>query len=69
MSKTILSTQKTKESVSFRIQVKQESGVYVASLPELSISVRAGTEADARTQATETIKKFFKDARSHFKTS
>ncbi|MHB8652283.1 MAG: type II toxin-antitoxin system HicB family antitoxin [Terriglobia bacterium] len=63
MNKTIISTQKTTEKLSFKVQIKQESGVYVASVPELNISVRAGTEADARAQATEALKQFFEDAK------
>lgn len=63
MSKTIISTQKTTEKLSFKVQIKQESGVYVASVPELNISVRAGTEDDARAQATEALKQFFEDAK------
>ena len=65
MSKTIISTQKTTEKLSFKVQIKQESGVYVASVPELNISVRAGTEADARAQATEALKQFFEDAKGN----
>ena len=63
MSKTIISTQKTTEKLSFKVQIKQENGVYVASIPELNIAVRAGTEADARAQATEALKQFFEDAK------
>lgn len=63
MSETIISTQKTTEKLSFKIRIKQESGVYVASVPELNITVRAGTEADARAQATEALKQFFEGAK------
>lgn len=63
VSKTIISTQKTTEKLSFKVQIKQESGVYVASVPEINITVRAGREADARTQATEALKQFFEDAK------
>ena len=63
MSKTVITTTKTTEKLSFKIQVQMDNEVYVASVPELNISVRAGTEADARTQVTEALKQFFENAK------
>ncbi len=63
MGKTVISTQKTTEKLSFKVQIKQEGGVCGASVPEVNITVRAGTEADARDQAIEALKQFFEDAK------
>jgi predicted RNase H-like HicB family nuclease len=63
MSKTIISTQKTTEKHSFNIRVREDGGVFLAEIPELNISVRAGTWADARGQAAEAAKQFFEDAK------
>lgn len=65
MSENIISTQRTTQKVSFNLKVKQEDGVYVAEIPQLNISVHAGTEAEARAQASEAIKRFFEDAKKN----
>lgn len=65
MSEINFSTQKTTQKMGFNFKVRQEGGVYVAEIPELNISVRAGTEADAKAQATEAIKRYFEDAKKN----
>jgi predicted RNase H-like HicB family nuclease len=65
MNEINFSTQRTTQKVGFNFKVKQEGGVYVAEIPELNISVRAGTEAGARAQTTEAIKRFFEDAKKN----
>jgi len=65
MNEINYSVQRTTQKVGFNFKVKQENGVYVAEIQELNISVRAGTEADARAQATEAIKKFFEEAKNN----
>jgi predicted RNase H-like HicB family nuclease len=46
------------------VDVRQENGVYVASIRQFNLSARGGTEADARAQLSEALKAFLEDAKS-----